>query len=48
MNSGETYEVATNAVILASGGFQGSADLTARYIGFGADNMLLRTNLGSV
>lgn len=35
-------------VIAATGGFQGSPELRARYIGPGADNLFVRSNSGSV
>ncbi|KAL2793431.1 FAD binding domain-containing protein [Aspergillus keveii] len=42
------YQVNAATVVLATGGFQGSSDLTAKYIGQGADNVFLRSNKGSV
>jgi succinate dehydrogenase/fumarate reductase flavoprotein subunit len=42
----ETYRAAS--VILASGGFQGNAELTTRYMGRWADRMLVRANPHSV
>ena len=35
-------------VVLATGGWQGSNELRSRYIGFGADNIFVRSNAGSV
>jgi len=49
-NSGTaTYiEVRAKNVVMATGGFQGSPDLTSRYIGPGGDNIFVRSNIGSV
>lgn len=44
--SPETHPAAS--VILASGGFQGNAELTTRYVGRWADRMLVRSNPHSV
>jgi succinate dehydrogenase/fumarate reductase flavoprotein subunit len=41
-------ELLADAVLLASGGFQGDAELLTTFIGAGADAMLLRSNRGSV
>jgi succinate dehydrogenase/fumarate reductase flavoprotein subunit len=40
--------VQADAVILATGGFQGSPEMRLRYLGEGGDTMLLRANPGSV
>ncbi|KAL3445831.1 FAD binding domain-containing protein [Aspergillus insuetus] len=42
------YQVNAATVVLATGGFQGSSDLTAKFIGQGADNVFVRSNKGSV
>lgn len=42
------YNVSARTVVLATGGFQGSASLTAQYLGQGADNIFVRSNKGSV
>ncbi|RFU26077.1 hypothetical protein B7463_g10261, partial [Scytalidium lignicola] len=41
-------EVKAKIVVLATGGFQGSPSLTARYLGQGGDNIFVRSNRGSV
>ncbi|KAL3482952.1 FAD binding domain-containing protein [Aspergillus germanicus] len=46
--SSSYYQVTSRTVVLATGGFQGSSDLTAKYIGQGADNVFVRSNKGSV
>jgi hypothetical protein len=44
-----TYiEVKAKRVVLATGGFQGSSDLTSKHLGPGADNIFVRSNKGSV
>ncbi|KAL4755683.1 FAD-dependent oxidoreductase [Aspergillus foveolatus] len=44
-----TYcQVTARKVVLATGGFQGSSSLTAKYLGQGADNVFVRSNKGSV
>ena len=45
---GRPVEIAAAAVILASGGFQGNAELTTRYVGRWADRMPVRSNPQSV
>jgi succinate dehydrogenase/fumarate reductase flavoprotein subunit len=47
-SSGKYLEVRAKVVVLATGGFQGSKELRARFIGSGADNMFVRSNVGSV
>ena len=48
-NESPTYiEVTAKRVVLATGGFQGSPDLTSKYIGPGSDNIFVRSNKGSV
>lgn len=42
------YEVKANIVVLATGGFQGSPQMTATYLGQGGDNIFVRSNPGSV
>jgi succinate dehydrogenase/fumarate reductase flavoprotein subunit len=46
--SSRYYQVTARTVVLATGGFHGSSDLTAKYIGQGADNVFVRSNKGSV
>jgi succinate dehydrogenase/fumarate reductase flavoprotein subunit len=41
-------EIRADAVLLATGGFQGDPELLATFIGPGADAMLVRSNTGSV
>ena len=41
-------EVRAKNVVIATGGFQGSPEMTSRYIGSGADTMFVRSNTGSV
>src|SRR5258706_2167226 len=41
-------EIHADAVLLATGGFQGDPELLATFIGPGADAMLVRSNTGSV
>jgi len=41
-------ELRADAVILATGGFQGDAELLATFMGAGADSLLVRSNPGSV
>lgn len=41
-------EVKAKRVVLATGGFQGSSDLTSKHLGPGADNIFVRSNKGSV
>lgn len=41
-------EVRANVVVMATGGFQGSKEMRARYLGPGADNLFVRSNTGSV
>lgn len=44
-----TYiKVQAKQVVLATGGFQGSSDLTSKHLGPGADNIFVRSNKGSV
>ncbi|KIW92829.1 uncharacterized protein Z519_06678 [Cladophialophora bantiana CBS 173.52] len=48
-SSTATYvEVRAKRVVLATGGFQGSPDLTSKHFGPGADNIFVRSNRGSV
>ena len=42
------YEVKTKMVVLATGGFQGSPEMTSKYLGQGGDNIFVRSNRGSV
>lgn len=42
------HEVEAGAVVLATGGFQGDPELVSRFLGPGADDMLVRANRGSV
>lgn len=42
------YEVKAKVVVLATGGFQGSPQMTATYLGQGGDNIFVRSNPGSV
>ena len=42
------YEVRAKMVVLATGGFQGSSQMTATYLGQGQDNIFVRSNPGSV
>lgn len=42
------HEVKAKMVVLATGGFQGSPDLTSKYLGQGGDNIFVRSNRGSV
>lgn len=42
------YEVKAKLVVLATGGFQGSPSMTAKYLGQGGDNIFVRSNRGSV
>lgn len=44
----ELIKVEAQAVVLATGGFQGSSELTSRHLGPGADNVFVRSNVGSV
>ncbi|CAK7234624.1 hypothetical protein SCUCBS95973_008997 [Sporothrix curviconia] len=44
----QLYNVRAAAVVLATGGFQGSPSLVSRHLGPGADNILVRANRGSV
>ncbi|KAJ5657393.1 uncharacterized protein N7484_001042 [Penicillium longicatenatum] len=44
----EYYEVKAKVVVLATGGFQGSPQMTATYLGQGGDNIFVRSNPGSV
>lgn len=48
MATGDLYDVHAKAVILASGGFQGSAELRALHFGRNADNLFVRGNENSV
>ena len=41
-------EVRAKYVVLATGGFQGSSDLTSKHLGPGGDNIFVRSNKGSV
>ncbi|KAJ5825178.1 hypothetical protein N7474_002316 [Penicillium riverlandense] len=44
-----TYlEVRSKMVVLATGGFQGSSRMTAKYLGQGGDDIFVRSNRGSV
>ncbi|OKP11097.1 Fumarate reductase flavoprotein subunit [Penicillium subrubescens] len=42
------YQVKAKLVVLATGGFQGSPSMTAKYLGHGGDNIFVRSNRGSV
>jgi succinate dehydrogenase/fumarate reductase flavoprotein subunit len=42
------YQVKAKLVVLATGGFQGSPSMTAKYVGHGGDNIFVRSNRGSV
>ncbi|KAE8380414.1 hypothetical protein BDV26DRAFT_302845 [Aspergillus bertholletiae] len=42
------YRVKAQQVVLATGGFQGNAELTSRHLGPGGDNIFVRSNRGSV
>jgi succinate dehydrogenase/fumarate reductase flavoprotein subunit len=42
------HELSADAVLLATGGFQGDPELMATFIGPGADTLLVRSNPGSV
>jgi succinate dehydrogenase/fumarate reductase flavoprotein subunit len=42
------YEIKAKVVVLATGGFQGSPQMTATYLGHGGDNIFVRSNPGSV
>ena len=42
------YEVKAQHVVLATGGFQGNAELTSMHLGHGGDNIFVRSNRGSV
>ena len=44
---GQTVEIASGAVVLATGGFQASPDLRARYFGRWADRVIVRGNVYS-
>lgn len=46
--SGKYIEIRANIVVMATGGFQGSNELRSRFIGSGAENMFVRSNVGSV
>jgi succinate dehydrogenase/fumarate reductase flavoprotein subunit len=43
-----TREISASAVLLATGGFQGDRELVAKFIGPGAESLLVRSNPGSV
>lgn len=47
-SSASYAEVKAKIVVLATGGFQGSPSLTARFLGSGGDNVFVRSNRGSV
>ncbi|KAJ6087973.1 hypothetical protein N7467_006887 [Penicillium canescens] len=40
--------ITSKLVVLATGGFQGSPDITSKYLGQGGDNIFVRSNRGSV
>lgn len=42
------HQVRAKLVVLATGGFQGSPSMTAKYLGQGGDNIFVRSNRGSV
>ncbi|KAI9925420.1 hypothetical protein ASPWEDRAFT_113575 [Aspergillus wentii DTO 134E9] len=44
----EYLEIRAKHVVLATGGFQGSAALTSQHLGYGGDNIFVRSNRGSV
>src|SRR5260370_26291533 len=46
--AGRRRELRADAVLLATGGFQGDPELLTTFIGAGADAMLVRSNRGSV
>lgn len=46
--SGRRHQIASKAVVLCTGGFQGNPDLLTRYVGRWADRMVLRSNPCSV
>ncbi|KAM0746065.1 FAD/NAD(P)-binding domain-containing protein [Meredithblackwellia eburnea MCA 4105] len=48
VKSGKLFDIHAKAVILASGGFQGSPELLTRFLGKGADNLFVRSNENSV
>lgn len=41
-------QINARLVVLATGGWQGSNELRSRHIGLGADNIFVRSNVGSV
>lgn len=47
-NSSTLIEVIAKQVVLATGGFQGSPELTSRHLGPDGDNIFVRSNVGSV
>src|SRR5690606_21332623 len=47
-HAGERHSVSARAVVLATGGFQGDAELRQTFIGNGADDIAVRSNPGSV
>lgn len=47
-NSPSYYQITAKTVVLATGGFQGSSNLKAQYLGQGGDNIFVRSNRGSV
>jgi hypothetical protein len=42
------YQVKAKLVVMATGGFQGSPSMTAKYLSQGGDNIFVRSNKGSV
>lgn len=46
--NGKYIEVRAKVVVMATGGFQGSNELRSRFIGPGAEDMFVRSNVGSV
>lgn len=48
LGSGEVLDIEADAVVLATGGFQGDPEALTRYLGANADRLLFRSNPGSV
>jgi succinate dehydrogenase/fumarate reductase flavoprotein subunit len=47
-NGNEYIEVRAKSVVLSTGGFQGSPELTSMHLGPGGSNIFVRSNSGSV
>lgn len=47
-SEGKYLQVNAKLVVLATGGFQGNSQLRSQHLGFGADNLFVRSNAGSV